>query len=140
MQDYSQVVAPLLGARAALTTPQVPQPITWDDPCHLCHAQGVRSEPRSVLNALTGLTRVELADSEACCGSAGIYSLLRPETSRDVFAKKLADLERCGAKTLVTANPGCQMQWESGLARAGSDVKVVHLAELVDAALTRGAG
>ena len=140
VRDYSQVVAPLLGARTALTTPQVPQPITWDDPCHLCHAQGVRSEPRAVLSALPGLARVELADSEACCGSAGIYSLLRPEASRAVLAKKLADLARSGAKTLVTANPGCQMQWESGLARTGSDVKVVHLAELVDAALTRGAG
>jgi len=137
VRDYSQVVAPLLGARSALATPQVPQPITWDDPCHLCHAQGVRSEPRAVLSALSGLARVELADSEACCGSAGIYSLLRPEASRAVLAKKLADLERSGAKTLVTANPGCHMQWESGLARAGKDVKVVHLAELVDAALAR---
>jgi glycolate oxidase iron-sulfur subunit len=52
-----------------------------------------------------------------------------------VLAKKLADLERSGARTLVTANPGCQMQWESGLARAGSSVRVAHLAELVDAAL-----
>jgi len=138
VRDYSQVVAPLLSARPALATPQVPQPITWDDPCHLCHAQGVRSEPRAALSALPGLERVELADSEACCGSAGIYSLLRPEASRAVLAKKLADLERSGAKTLVTANPGCHMQWESGLARAGRDVRVVHLAELVDAALPHG--
>ena len=139
VRDYSEVVAPLIGAvRARLGTPALPQPLAWDDPCHLCHGQGVRSPPRAVLDALPGLARVELADSESCCGSAGIYALVRPEASRAVFAKKLADLEHSGARTLVTANPGCHMQWESGLARAGSAVRVLHLAELVDAALAAG--
>jgi glycolate oxidase iron-sulfur subunit len=99
----------------------------------------VRAEPRAILERVTGLARVELPDSEACCGSAGIYSLLRPAASRAVFAKKLADLERSGARTVITANPGCQLQWESGLRRAGSGVLVLHLAELVDAALSAGA-
>lgn len=138
VQDYSQVVAPLLAGRST-TRPAVPEPATWDDPCHLCHAQGVRSEPRKVLANLGGLELVELADSESCCGSAGIYSLLRPEASQAVFAPKLEAFVRSGAQTLVTANPGCQMQWESGLARAGKDARVVHLAELVDAALVRPA-
>lgn len=135
VRDYSEVVAPLLGARADLRTPGLAQPLAFDDPCHLCHGQGVRSPPRAALDALPGLARVELPDSEACCGSAGIYSLLRPADGRAVFAKKLADLERSGARTLVTANPGCQIQWESGLARAHSPVQVVHLAQVVDAAL-----
>jgi len=134
VRDYSQHVAPLLPGRVT-AKPPVPEPATWDDPCHLCHAQGVRAEPRAVLANLGGLAQVELEESESCCGSAGIYSLLRPEASQAVFARKLAALERSGARTLVTANPGCQMQWESGLARAGKPVAVVHLAELVDAAL-----
>src|SRR5262245_34538947 len=53
VRDYSQVVAPRL-AEAQLGVPSLPQPITWDDPCHLCHGQGVRSEPRSVLGAIPG--------------------------------------------------------------------------------------
>jgi glycolate oxidase iron-sulfur subunit len=95
----------------------------------------VRRPPRQVLDRIRGLARVELADSESCCGSAGTYSRLRPADSAAVFAKKRLDLERSGARTLVTANPGCQLQWESGLARAGSSVRVLHLAELVDLAL-----
>lgn len=141
VRDYSEVVAPLLGERAAdLRTPNLAQPLTFDDPCHLCHGQGVRSPPRAVLDALPGLARVELADSESCCGSAGLYSLLRPADGRAVFAKKLADLEHSGARTLVTANPGCQIQWESGLSRAHSPVQVLHLAQVVDAALEPGPG
>ncbi|HEX6882746.1 MAG TPA: heterodisulfide reductase-related iron-sulfur binding cluster [Planctomycetota bacterium] len=135
VRDYSEVVAPLLAARPPRATPAVPQPVAWDDPCHLCHAQRIRAEPRAVLASLPGLACVELEESESCCGSAGIYSLLRPEASQAIFARKEQALARSGAATLVTANPGCQLQWESGLARAGSPVRVVHLAELVDAAL-----
>jgi len=138
VRDYSQVVAPLLETgEFPLHAPALPGPVTWDDPCHLCHGQGVRAEPRAILARIPELERVELPDSEACCGSAGIYSLLRPEASRAVFARKWLELQRCGAQTLVTSNPGCQMQWESGLAREGSGVAVLSLSELVDAALRR---
>jgi glycolate oxidase iron-sulfur subunit len=76
-----------------------------------------------------------LANSESCCGSAGIYSLLRPADSAEVFAPKRAAFVASGARTLVTANPGCHLQWEAGLKRAGVEAHVVHLAELVDRAL-----
>ena len=134
--DFAEYVAPRLEARE-LDASDLAGPLTWDDPCHLCHAQGVRAEPRRVLARLRGVEVVPLPDSEACCGSAGIYSLLRPADSRAVFERKLAALRESGAATLVTANPGCQIQWESGLRRAGEEVHVVHLAELVARALGR---
>jgi glycolate oxidase iron-sulfur subunit len=104
---------------------------TYDDPCHLCHGQQIRAQPRTLLDRVAGLARVELDDSESCCGSAGVYSLLRPLDSQAVFASKLRALESSGADVLVTANPGCQLQWESGLARAGSRVRVMHVAEVL---------
>jgi len=110
---------------------QVRSPITYDDPCHLCHGQGVRDEPRALLDA-TGLARVELAESESCCGSAGIYSMLRPDDAAKILEAKLAALRGSGARTLVTANPGCQLQWQAGIKEAGLDVEVLHLAELLD--------
>jgi len=134
--DYSEVVEPLLARRtlSPRSLAGIPQPLAWDDPCHLCHAQGVRAEPRKVLDHL-GTKRVALRDPEACCGSAGIYSLLRPNDSAAVFEAKREDFEASGAKLLVTSNPGCQLQWESGLRRAGVSASVMHLAELVDHAL-----
>jgi glycolate oxidase iron-sulfur subunit len=110
-------------------------PITFDDPCHLCHGQGIRKPPRALLDDIPGMQRVELAGSELCCGSAGIYSLIRPDDSAAVFAPKLDALRASGAKTLVTANPGCQLQWETGLARADVDVRVMHIAEVLEAAM-----
>ena len=132
--DFTEFVAERRERLKLRAAARVPLPIAWDDPCHLCHAQGVRTQPRQVLDRLE-LEQVELTGSESCCGSAGIYSLLRPEASAEIFAEKRRALDASGAQTLVTANPGCQLQWESGLRRAGSDVRVVHLAELVADAL-----
>lgn len=134
--DYSEFVdRELQNREVQLTAPALPQPVAWDDPCHLCHGQGIRSQPRSILARVQGLEQVQLSEPEACCGSAGTYSLTHPEESRAIFERKLEDLEASGARTLITANPGCQLQWESGIRRVGKDTAVIHLAELVQAAL-----
>lgn len=109
-----------------------PLRVAYDDPCHLCHAQGIRAQPRRILDGLPGVERRELADSEACCGSAGLYSLLRPADSEAVLQPKLETLEKSGVDALVVANPGCQMQWETGLHRERSTTRVLHLAELLE--------
>jgi len=109
--------------------------LTYDDPCHLCHGQSVRSQPRELLDLLPDIERTELTDSESCCGSAGIYSLLRPADSNRILDAKLDALRASGASVLVTANPGCHLQWQSGIERAGLDIEVKHLAEVLDEAL-----
>jgi len=111
------------------------EPLAFDDPCHLCHGQGVRSAPRELLAAIPESNLVELEDPEGCCGSAGIHSLLRPADSSALLAGKLKDLQDSGAQTLVTANPGCHMQWAGGLAQGGSRATVKHIAEVLDDAL-----
>ena len=113
--------------------------VTWDDPCHLCHGQGIRAPGRALVDAIPGLQRVEMPHAESCCGSAGIYSLLRPADSRAVLEPKLDELDASGARLLVTANPGCQMQWTSGVERRGSSVEVLHVAELLARSLDAGA-
>lgn len=111
--------------------PAEPLVVAWDDPCHLCHGQQIRRPPRDLLDALPGVRRVEMHDAEQCCGSAGIYSLLRPADSAAVLDDKLRAFRASGARALVTANPGCHLQWAAGFARAGIDAPVLHLAELV---------
>ena len=136
--DVSELLArPDVRERLApqLKAARTPLPIAYDDPCHLCHAQGVRDEPRALLDAVPGLERVELPSAELCCGSAGIYSLLRPDDSSAILEPKLAALRTSGARTLVTANPGCHLQWAGGVQRAGLDVRVAHVVELLDEAL-----
>jgi glycolate dehydrogenase iron-sulfur subunit len=130
--DFSvSLDGPALARLTARLAGGVPRRVAWDDPCHLCHGQGVRDEPRDLIDSLPNVDRVPLEDSEACCGSAGIYSVLRPKTAADIFAPKREAFERSGADCLVTANPGCHLQWDAGLRAAGSDAQVLHIAELV---------
>ena len=93
--------------------------VTYDAPCHLQHAQRVAVAPLAVLDAIPGLERVALVDSDQCCGSAGIYNLLEPALSAAVLAPKLAHIELTGASLVATGNPGCLMQIGAGLRRAG---------------------
>jgi len=114
-------------------------PIAWDDPCHLCHGQGVRREPRALLDLLPGVKRVELDGAEDCCGSAGSWSLTHAADSRALIERRIAALRQSGARTLVTSNPGCQIQWDAGLRAAGLPVRVLHLAEVLELATSRAA-
>jgi glycolate oxidase iron-sulfur subunit len=108
--------------------------VTWDDPCHLLHGQKVRAQPRALLAAIPGLDVVPLEEADWCCGSAGTYNVTQPDLARAILERKVANIVRTGADTVVTANPGCLMQIQSGLRQAGSNVRVVHLLDLLDEA------
>jgi glycolate oxidase iron-sulfur subunit len=108
--------------------------VTWDDPCHLLHGQKIREQPRALLAAIPGLDVVPLEEADWCCGSAGTYNVTQPDLARSILERKVANILRTGADTLVTANPGCLMQIQSGLRHAGSNVRVVHLLDLLDEA------
>jgi glycolate oxidase iron-sulfur subunit len=112
--------------------------VTWDDPCHLLHGQKIREQPRALLAAIPGLEVVPLDEADWCCGSAGTYNVTQPDLARSILERKVANIVRTGADTVVTANPGCLMQIQSGLRQAGSDVRVVHLLDLLDEAYANG--
>jgi len=108
--------------------------VTWDDPCHLLHGQKIRAQPRALLAAIPGLDIVPLEEADWCCGSAGTYNVTQPDLARSILERKVANIVRSGADTVVTANPGCLMQIQSGLRHSGSNVRVVHLLDLLDEA------
>ncbi|MCC7395879.1 MAG: 4Fe-4S dicluster domain-containing protein [Planctomycetes bacterium] len=103
----------------------------YDDPCHLCHGQGVRSEPRALLAQVPGLELVSHQGPEDCCGSAGIYNLLQPAVAGAIGERKVAALLRAAPDLVVTGNPGCMMQIDSHLRRCGHSVPVRHPVELL---------
>lgn len=126
-------VSELLAAAGPVSGGELRLKVTYDAPCHLLHAQRIAAPPLSVLAAIPGLELVPLTDAEYCCGAAGIYNLLEPETSAAVLEPKLGHIQRTGAALVVTGNPGCLMQIGAGLIRAGSDARVVHPVDLLDA-------
>ncbi len=105
--------------------------MAYDDPCHLCHGQGVRAAPRELLAQVSDLTLVEHEDPETCCGSAGIYNLTHPDLALEIGARKVRSLMAAQPDVVATGNPGCMMQLRAHLRRAGSDIPVLHPVELL---------
>ena len=126
-------ISELLAAAGPRIGGQLPLRVTYDAPCHLIHAQRVVNQPFAVLGAIPGLELVPLRDSENCCGSAGIYNLIEPETSDAVLTPKLANIAETGAPYVATGNPGCLMQIGAGLLRSGSKARAIHPVDLLDA-------
>ena len=114
--------------------------VTLQDACHLAHAQGIRDAPRAILEAIPGVSLHEQATPDRCCGAAGLYSTVQSAMSREVLDAKVADIASTGASVVVTSNPGCTMQIETGLRRARRPGEVLHLIELLDRSYAAGAG
>jgi glycolate oxidase iron-sulfur subunit len=126
-------ISELLSAVGPLPGSSLPLRVTYDAPCHLVHAQRITTPPLNVLAAIPDLELIPLRDSEMCCGSAGIYNLIEPETSDAVLEPKLENIAETGAPYVATGNPGCLMQIGAGLIRSGSKARAIHPVDLLDA-------
>jgi glycolate oxidase iron-sulfur subunit len=108
--------------------------VTYQDSCHLAHAQRIREAPREILRAIPGVELVELPHADICCGSAGIYNILQPAMSMQLLDDKMNEVAASGAEIVATANPGCMLQLEAGLRRSGTPGRVAHVMDLLDQA------
>lgn len=110
---------------------RTPRKVAYHDACHLAHAQGVTSPPRNLLRRIKGLTLLEIADAELCCGSAGTYNLEQPEVARELGRRKAQNILNTGADLIVTGNIGCMTQIRTHLAELGRPLPVRHTVELL---------
>jgi glycolate oxidase iron-sulfur subunit len=115
--------------------PDRPIRVAYHDACHLQHAQKIRSQPRTVLSGIPNLEILEIPEAAICCGSAGIYNLVQPETAAELGDRKAGHVASVNPDLVVSGNPGCLLQLQSSLARAGRHLPVRHGIELVDASI-----
>jgi len=133
VKDFSEFVVTLDGWDQGLG--ECPMKVTYHDPCHLARGQGVRKQPRQIINAIPGTEFKELPRPEQCCGSAGSYSLYHYDVSKQINDKKIKDIAETDAEALVTACGACIMHMEDGLNRNGlHHVQCLHIAELLNMA------
>lgn len=111
--------------------------IAYHDACHLAHAQKIRSAPRQLLRGIPGLELVEVPDGDQCCGSAGIYNLIQPESADEIGARKVANVLSTEADLLASANPGCTLQIQKILRASGRKLRAAHPIEILDMSITK---
>jgi glycolate oxidase iron-sulfur subunit len=103
--------------------------VAFHAPCSLQHGQQVRGAVEAFLGSL-GVNVLPVGESHWCCGSAGTYSVLQPELSKQLRDRKLAHLEAGKPQVVLSANIGCIGHLQSGTA-----TPVRHWIEWLDEAL-----
>ena len=110
--------------------------VAYHDACHLQHAQGIREQPRRLLAGIPQLEVAEIPEASLCCGSAGVFNLLQPDTAAQLGARKVDNLLSTGAEAVASANPGCLLQLMNGLRTRGlKPMPAFHMVELLDASM-----
>ncbi len=130
--DVSELLADL-GPQA--TRHPIAMRVAYHGACHLQHAQKISQAPRDVLRTIPGLDLCEIPESDICCGSAGIYNMLEPETAATLRDRKVGHVLTTSADAVVSSNPGCLMQIASGLEACGRSMPAMHLVEVLDASI-----
>ncbi|MGH3311985.1 MAG: (Fe-S)-binding protein [Streptomyces sp.] len=110
----------------------VPARIAHHDACHLAHAQGIREQPRAVLRTVPELEVAEIGEADMCCGSAGVYNLVQPESAEELGRRKAANVRAIAPDAVVTANPGCLLQIARHLDKP---LPVLHPVQVIDASI-----
>ena len=108
--------------------------VTYQDSCHLAHAQRIKDAPRAVLGAIPGLELAEMEEADMCCGAAGVYTITQREMASRLLERKMGHVAEAKPQVIATANPGCMLQLAAGARKKGMEVRVAHVVELLDEA------
>lgn len=111
--------------------------VTYHEACHLVHVQKIIQQPRNILQSIPGIELIELPESTWCCGSAGVYNILRYDDSMKILERKMKNLESTKADIVITANPGCHLQLQYGIKKSGLKMEVLHPISLLHRAYNK---
>ena len=132
--EFSEFLVKVLGVEdASLCGASHQGTAVYHPSCHQLRELEVREEPKTLLRSVPGLEEKELEGAEVCCGFGGAFSVKFPHISEGMVADKIANVRASGAETLVSCDMSCLMNIGGALNRQGSEVKVRHLAQILDA-------
>lgn len=129
--EFSEFLVDVLGVTDVGA--RFPGRLAYHASCHLLRDLGVDRQPRQLLAGVGAAQVITLSNAEECCGFGGVFSAEHAEISSAMLARKLANLERGGATTLVACDAGCITNINGGLQRAGRPPCAVHLAQVLAA-------
>lgn len=112
--------------------------VTYHEACHLVHTQKISQQPRQIIQSIPGIEFVELPEATWCCGSAGMYNVVRFDDSMKLLERKMSNLASTNADIVLTANPGCHLQLQYGIKKLGLKMKVMHPMSLLQLAYHGG--
>ncbi len=109
-----------------------PGNVTYHESCHLLRGLGIKQEPRDLINSVAGAHLIEMNKSDQCCGFGGAFYLKYPDISQAIVNEKTDNIIASGADTVTGADAGCLMNISAALRKKKSQIRVLHLAELLN--------
>ena len=106
--------------------------VFYHDPCHMRHNSEILDNSRTLLRKTGRVEILELEDGPCCCGQGGLFHIAHPEISARIRDQLVEDVLSLQPDVVTTSCSGCLMQWQQGVAAAGSRVQVLHLAQLLE--------
>lgn len=133
VMHMTEVLAPMVES-GQLTLGRLEQKVTYHDPCTLGRYSRVFEQPRRILEAVKGLSLVEMADNREkslCCGANPWVCC--GSVNKQIQKERLAQAEGTGADVLVTACPKCQIHLKCAQKNAeNNDVCQIEIRDLYD--------
>jgi len=105
--------------------------ITYHDSCHPLRGLGIMEQPRRLISKVGGADFIEMQNSDQCCGFGGAFAVKYPEISTAMVEDKVSNIIATGADAVVGVDMSCLMNIQGLLSRKKSDLKIMHIAELL---------
>ena len=105
--------------------------VAYHPTCHSLRAIRVGDKPVRLLRKVRGLDLVDFPHADECCGFGGTFAVKNADVSAAMLADKVAALEASGADVVAATDGSCLMHIGGGLARSGSPIRALHLAEIL---------
>lgn len=106
--------------------------VTYHPSCHMTRLLGVKDAPKKLLEQIKGVELVDLPQGEDCCGFGGTFSVKNAVISGRMVQEKVDHVVETEAEYLVGGDMACLMNIGGRLSREGRNVKVVHIAEILN--------
>ncbi|MDA1189824.1 MAG: (Fe-S)-binding protein [Chloroflexi bacterium] len=109
---------------------------TYHETCHLRRELGATTQTRKLLKALPNVTLTEMPQSEVCCGFGGTFAVKYSDISGAMLSDKVNNIKASAAESVVACDSSCLMHIGGGLEKQGVNVQPLHLAQILDQAMS----
>lgn len=104
-----------------------PLKVTWHSNCHALRVQNSIESSKALINKLKNVELVSLEFEEECCGFGGTFCVKEPEISNAMARAKIDDIQKTGAKVVVSGDGGCLLNISGTMSKMNLDIKGIHL-------------
>lgn len=115
--------------------------VTFHDPCIMGRHMAIYDEPRSLISSIPGVELVEMYSNREhalCCGGGGGVLGAFDEIAAQVAVERLQQAAAAGAEHVVTSCPTCVVNSKRAVKKAGVNLRVSDIVELINEAVTNG--